>query len=270
MANPQKRAGRITAPPKMVEVIERWAWPHYAKMLLPRAEDRLKKMEDPQRRAHYGEEVFRRTQEVTEYLRIEARKARGGLRKEFPVDLRGWKYAHLAEKLPEWHYRHGALAPIDVILEPQVIRSLNDKGFSGLWQPAVNLLRLRLPVSYDVEQARRFLRRVLVHELIHFAQSVMEKALHPKAGLPAKKIRTGPTEEHDLMDTEFFNEISDSFHRFLERGFENPREAAKVWVHAAPAYPGTVRDPFFKLLLKENPGKWKQAAKIFIEMLKEQ
>ena len=227
----------------------------------------------------------------TECLKYTDKAARPKkVKAQFPVDLTGWKY--LSDN-PEWQAGVAGLKTLTVAFFPKTHRAR-----SGLWTPNTMGMEVDAPddTLLSVPEFRKALDRIertLEHEMRHLAQTVMRTLSDGfddfSIGVPSKSIGTGPESEglakglprdqsdhsrpeHALRDDEFYTRLGDDVRTFLAETKRFPkftwRWILKTWVGLIDAkslpmdFPVEVEvhvSPFFKLLKKHQPDKWKKA-----------
>lgn len=163
---------------------------------------------------------------------------------------------------------------------------------------------------YNIEDIKRTVR----HELQHYGQMLLNSLIRVGpvrpgsrgngAGLPSNKIRSKEQDyfgrmlspnssyistDHQLIDSEFYTNLSDSIDRFINTSKYIPhnllKEFAKVWVGEKSNFTATIRkdielfnsilksvyigpqEPFTTLKIK-SPEKWRKAVKEFYSKIR--
>lgn len=125
---------------------------------------------------------------------------------------------------------------------------------------------------------------ILKHELQHFMQFIGLPASHENYyssfGIPGQKIidKTEPSEEHALLDTEFYTRLSDEVEYFIYDYGKVPQKFKKQIacgivglgmdtdkIH--PSFKTIKPSEFFYKLMTRQPEKWKKAVKEFFKAI---
>lgn len=209
--------------------------------------------------------------------------------KEFPVDLRGWKY--------------GEQHPGNVFTSINVKFDFTGKSrsYRGQWLRLGRVLSLVGNPHVNFTNVGNFnsyldnLHQTLRHELQHVGQDILQGIIiqdtdNPKAPVPGtspRRLREPATnydmmtdlptdKEHALLEEEFQTRLGDELARFKQLMRHVPRKdrgmALKVWVGAesnrkSPYPPQVETTEFFGKLKSKEPRKWKKAIQTFAGML---
>jgi hypothetical protein len=286
----QKEAGILEAPPKMVESILDWVAGCLATEVLVQLSPRREKfqqrltgphaMSDPKARAQQEENLreLDKLEKAALYLGGKRTSADEVYYKEFPLDLRGWKFQKRYEKLLEErrekarrldYYGNSKKSIIAVRLWKD-----SSSGNLGEWSSDGKLLTiwgLSGPLFYvdDMEKAIAKMRVTVQHELQHLSQTLLREITgSPKVylkGMPLSKevlLEQGLSvyQKHCLKDTEFHMHLKEEIEDFQARmPVKDLQKAIQTFVGSIPGKASN----FFSTLKMFDQKKWRVAVREF-------
>lgn len=187
--------------------------------------------------------------------------------RSFPVELED-----------DWYLDEWGSSEIEVVVQEK------DGGTaSGAWSPHFRTLYVYVGLprhSNDYPKVKDLKKKVyetVVHEMSHFAQTLISSVKRTDAGLPSKRIRTPEysqhegergqyglfNENHQLDDVEFYTNLRDAIRDVMRSVNAAPTEM-KLDVFKSSVGERTRRSMsstnlFFDTLKKKAPGKWRKA-----------
>lgn len=255
-----------------------------------RAEGNIEDAEEMEHRAEqFREEIEKqekvlagRLEIVQSFPRVQVKKW-NRIKRKFKMDLTGWRYLPKVRKAPSERktYAENYYGVITV----ELVKGDLKINANAYWDASSATIRIK--TGWD-------LKRAIDHELGHWSQSYMNIILGKANtfGRPSKDIQTPdvkqwaeedlkrqllqrgiqPDEMHSLDDVEFYTDLISEVDRFkgMLRGmkiietFGSEMEFLKVFVGMTPSPTGWERtyvSPFFDILKRHAPGKWRKAVK---------
>ena len=210
-----------------------------------------------------------------------SKSLKGTVKKQFPIDLAGWKYAPSVWR-EALNLTTPSLSDFTVVFSPK-----RHAAYVGRWTSSKMLLELDAP-NYTPSTVPLFyealssMEETLEHELQHLGQHLLDVLSNREmntTGIPSKSI-SAPVSlpkgkkrpQHDLQDVEFYTELLGSVKKFVEAVHRVPvskrRWALRKWVGLSnkprPDVTFMMEDAFkpsefFTLLKRAAPDKWKKA-----------
>lgn len=237
-------AGVPVPPPRMVDVIYDWAVSNLAAKRLAYELDYINYLKS----APTGDmSMLKKSVAKAKVLK---KLSRGGkskwrkLKREFPVDLRGWKYADLVSSAPS----------------KLKVELFGDSLGTSSWTPSSGVMKLKTGMI----NVNNFweLKNSIEHELLHWAQTDL---IGDEFGMSPRKMRDrgviqrerhediSQKETHSLDDLEFYPMIQ-SMIREYEHQELGPEEFIKS-------------SKFFQHLKRRNKRKWVKAVNEFLKQV---
>lgn len=232
--------GLFQAPPKMLDEIHRWVMARLAGAELAEKEEKIK-------RGYYNPDAVERfeREELPALKKVLAdypgirRKDFKRAKKEFKLDLRGWKYlSKLKGDKKHLDWITSLYNPITVVLQKSKVKA-GRRDAGGVWQH--DKKQIRIDARWSGLRSSHWMRSILDHELQHMAQDLMESLLGHEGSpgtfgggkwekeMPddtSEKIR--PSEEHALETQEFYPNLSSSIYRLEDFFRKNPKLSKKA------------------------------------------